>query len=116
MLEDLSDWYRGRSFSDSKDWDLLCSAWKSLGLMEVEEFSFGPINELSETSDTEIVFGALSPQAIQKVLESLEQIDGKALDQFISAHDLAVAVPFSEMVAALINELKPEQGLVIFAG
>ena len=116
LMEDFSDWYRDRTFSKSADWEYFCSAWKQLGLMEIEEYQFGPINELAETDQVEFVFGALSPGSVKKVLDQLAQIDRPGLDKFIRDHELAVTVSFSDQVEAMKDALDPEKGLVIFAG
>lgn len=117
LLEDFSDWYRGRSFTESEDWNHFCSAWKNLGLMEIEEFNFGPINELIDGEEpAEVVFGALSPEAVKTVLAHLEKINPEGLDKFFREHGMAITVPFSELVAAVKEALDPAKGLVIFAG
>ncbi|MDF1812947.1 MAG: hypothetical protein P1V20_12055 [Verrucomicrobiales bacterium] len=116
LLEDFSDWYRDRTFADSPDWDHFCSAWKQLGLMETEEFNFGPVNELVKEEPAEVLFGALSPDSVRNVLAHLEKIDPAGLDKFFAKHGMVIAVPFSEQVAALKKALDSSKGLVIFAG
>lgn len=116
MLEDFSDWYRDREFSESSDWDHFCTAWKQLGLMEVRPFEFDPVNELLAREEAEVIFGALSPESMSNVLTHLKAIDGKKLDQFILNHDLPAEIPFSELNAALLEALSEKKGLLIFAG
>ncbi|MDF1754107.1 MAG: hypothetical protein P1U89_15090 [Verrucomicrobiales bacterium] len=116
LLEDFADWYRDGSFSESEDWDRFCSAWKQLGLMEIEEYNFGPINELTDEQQAEVVFGALSPESVKNVRSHLEAIDPKGLDKFFREHGMAITVPFSEIVAELLKKLDPQRGLMIFAG
>ena len=116
LLEDFSDWYRDRSFAASPDWDHFCQAWKQLGLMEIEEYNFGPVNELVKEGPAEVVFGALSPNAVKTVIGHLNKIDPEGLDNFFRDHGMAITVPFSELVAAMKDSLDPAKGLVIFAG
>lgn len=116
LLEDFSDWYRGRTFAASKDWDHFCAAWKELGLMEVEEFNFGPINELLNEEQAEVLFGALSPDSVKKVLGRLDNIDLEELDRFFVTHGMVITPTFSSLVKAIQKALDPTKGLVIFAG
>ena len=116
LLEDFGDWYRGRSFRPSGDWDQFCLAWRQLGLMENQDGELAPVKELDQSSETEIVFGAFSPNSVGKLQRHLEKIDHGKLDQFIREHELTVTVPFSEQVAALQESLDESAGLLIFAG
>ena len=117
LLEDFGDWYRGRDFEPSEDWEHFCAAWKDLGLMESAEFQFIPVNELTDDEgESELLFGALSPESLQKVVGHLEAIDPEELDAFIGRHKLRTRLPFSEKIEALKRELHPDKGLVIFAG
>lgn len=116
LLEDFADWYRGQEFPDSKDWGHFCSATKQLGLMETEIYNFGPVNELIDENQAEFVFGAMSPDSVQNILTHLKQISPEGIDKFIRDQGLAITVPFSEIVSALIEKLDSKKGLIIFAG
>lgn len=116
MLEDFSDWYRDRNFPESDDWKHFCAAWKLLGLMEAKPFEFDPVNDLKTDEESELVFGALSPESVEIVLTHLKQIDGEKLDHFMQSNDLVAEILFSEMNSALLAAISPGKGLVIFAG
>lgn len=117
LLEDFSNWYRNREFNASDDWEHFCHAWKQLGLMEIKDYEFGPVNELvNDPGESEIVFGALSPETVRGVLAHLQQINLPELDQFMIEHGLKADPPFSELVQAMMTKLEPTKGLVIFAG
>lgn len=117
LLEDFSDWYRGRAFQPSPDWDHFCRAWKKLGLMETQPYEFTPVNELSSSgSSPEIVFAALSPEKVGEVIDHLQKVSGPSLDEFITLHELTVTVPFSQINLEISRALDPGKGLVIFTG
>lgn len=117
LLEDFSDWYRGREFQPSPDWEHFCRAWKKLGLMESQPFEFSPVNELPANDSTlEILFAALSPGRVREVIDDLQKISGPSLDGFITLHELTVTTPFSQINLELGQALDPDRGLVIFAG
>ncbi len=116
IIEELSDWIRGRTFAESADWSHFCSAWRQLGLMESREYHFDPINELTTEEETEVLFGALSQEAVKSVLDHLKKIDPEALDKCVSEHGTPITVPFSRLVTAVEKALDPEKGLIIFAG
>ena len=116
LLEDFSDWYRDRDFEKSEDWDHFQAAWKSLGLMESEEFQFSPVNELLKDEPAEFVFGALSPDSVREVIGHLEKIDGERFDLFLQRHQMLPEVLFSEQVAAMKEALDPGKRTRYFRG